>query len=94
MPAHFDKKGVHTPVLPVRHDVDAAPLAGDTQSPDAALSAAFRSVLGRAASQDHLRDAPTHGASDLARLAKSGKPGATVKGTPTKAHIGPRSGHK
>ena len=94
MPAHFDKKGVRTPALPVRPAVDAAPVPGATQSPDAPLSAAFRSVLGCQAPQDHLRDAPSHGAQEIARLAKSVKPGATGKATPRKAHIGPRSGHK
>lgn len=95
MPASFDKKGVRTPALPVRPVVDATtPATGAPQSPDAALSAAFRSVLGRQTSQDHLRDAPKLGAQGIARSAKSERPGATGKGTPRKAHIGPRSGHK
>lgn len=61
---------------------------------DAALSAAFRQALGGKAGEPHLPASPLKRGQEIARLAKTDNPGASLKGSPRKAHIGPRSGHK
>ena len=69
--------------------------AGTLQQPaDAGLSAAFRHVLGTKPGEAHLPAPALKPGQEIARLARSDKPAAAGKGTPRKAHIGPRSGHK
>ena len=70
------------------------PLPGSAASPDSSLSAAFRSALGGKPDAAHLPASPLKTGQEIARQAKSSRPGAPHKGAPRKAHIGPRSGHK
>ena len=64
------------------------------QPPDASLSAAFRHALGGKPADGHLPGASLKRGQEIAKRAKADKPGASPKGSPRKAHIGPRSGHK
>lgn len=98
MPSGIKNKGPFArPASDLSAKAQLPGLTGDAatpQAPDVGLSAAFRHVLGGKAGQPHLPGSSLKTGQEIAKRAKTEKPGAPSKAAPRKAHIGPRSGHK
>lgn len=84
------------PVAPNNTDSALAavkPLAGAAEAPAKALSAGFRSALGKKPAGFH--DSAKGTKAELVRQAKSNSPAMSAKPVQARhSHIGPRSGHK
>lgn len=63
-------------------------------SADTSLSAAFRHVLGKKGTESPFSSSGITKGAEIAKRAKSEKPGASAKGSPHHARTGPRTGHK
>lgn len=96
MPSDIKKFGPSARLLSAPSSASLPSTLADTTAghPDAGLSAAFRHALGTGTGQPHLPASSLKTGQEIARQARADRPAAPAKGSPRKAHIGPRSGHK